>query len=256
MKLTVVGCTGSGPGPGGPASCYLVESGDVRLVLDLGNGALGALYRYVNLDDITAVLVSHLHPDHCIDLCSLYVARKYAPYAGEGDRPPLPLYGPAGTLERIAAAVAPPPPADLGRYFDARLWSDGQVVRFGPLSVQVRRLRHPVETYGMRITDDDGGVLAYSADTDSCPQLVELAREADLFLCEAAVTRDRDAPDVHLTGERAGQQATEAEAQRLLLTHVAPWTDIGAVLAEARETYAGPTEPARAGQVHSIARRG
>ena len=79
MRLTVVGCSGSFPGPDSPASCYLVEQDGYRVVLDLGNGALGQLQRYVSLDDVDAVLISHLHVDHVIDLCSYYVARRYRP---------------------------------------------------------------------------------------------------------------------------------------------------------------------------------
>ena len=68
MRLTVVGCSGSFPGPGSPASCYLVEADGFRVLLDLGNGALGALQRHLQARDIDAVLLSHLHADHCIDL--------------------------------------------------------------------------------------------------------------------------------------------------------------------------------------------
>ena len=86
MKLTVVGCSGSFPGPDSPASSYLLEEEGYRAVLDLGNGALGALQRYASLDAVDAVLVSHLHVDHVIDLCSYYVARRYRP-ATNGDQP-------------------------------------------------------------------------------------------------------------------------------------------------------------------------
>src|SRR6266498_720961 len=79
MRVTVVGCAGSFPGPDSPASAYLLEADDFRLVLDLGNGALGALQRYVGLFEVDAVCLSHLHADHCMDMCSYWVARTYAP---------------------------------------------------------------------------------------------------------------------------------------------------------------------------------
>ena len=89
VKLTVVGCSGSYPGPDSPASCYLVEAesdGRIwRILLDLGNGALGALQKYVDPLVIDAVLVSHLHPDHCIDLCGYYVLRRYHPAGPAAD---------------------------------------------------------------------------------------------------------------------------------------------------------------------------
>src|SRR5207342_2476687 len=91
VKLTVVGCSGSFPGPDSPASCYLVEEDGCRVVLDLGNGALGRLQRHVSLDDVDAVIISHLHVDHVIDLCSYYVARRYRP---DGPLAPLRVIAP------------------------------------------------------------------------------------------------------------------------------------------------------------------
>ena len=93
MQLTVIGCSGSFPGPDSPASSYLLEAEGFRLVVDMGNGALGVLQRYAELFGIDAICVSHLHADHCIDLSSYWVARQYAP---EGPRPPIPVYGPPG----------------------------------------------------------------------------------------------------------------------------------------------------------------
>ena len=99
MQLTVIGCSGSFPGPDSPASCYLLEAEGFRLVMDMGNGALGVLQRHAELFGIDAICVSHLHVDHCVDLSSYWVARQYAP---GGSRPPIPVYGPRGTAERVA----------------------------------------------------------------------------------------------------------------------------------------------------------
>ena len=83
MKLTIVGCTGSFPGPGSPASCYLLTANDGertwKIVMDLGSGALGAIQRYTDLEDIDAIFLTHLHPDHCMDLCGLHVAVRWKP---------------------------------------------------------------------------------------------------------------------------------------------------------------------------------
>src|SRR5580692_5875550 len=78
MQLTVIGCSGSFPGPDSPASCYLLEADGFRLVIDMGNGALGVLQRHAELFGFDAICVSHLHADHCIDLGSYWVARQYA----------------------------------------------------------------------------------------------------------------------------------------------------------------------------------
>src|SRR5260370_34186659 len=97
VQVTIVGWAGSFPGPASPASCYLIDTGDFRLVLDLGNGALGALQLYSRLDQIDAICLSHLHADHCLDMCGYSVAQTYHP---DGPRPPIPAYGPAGAAAR------------------------------------------------------------------------------------------------------------------------------------------------------------
>src|SRR5690606_9229976 len=94
MRLTVLGCAGSFPGPDSPCSSYLVEADDFRLLLDFGTGSLSGLQRYASLTSVDAILLTHLHADHILDACSYVVVRRYAP---EGPYPPLPLYGPAGT---------------------------------------------------------------------------------------------------------------------------------------------------------------
>src|SRR5690606_40074025 len=101
VKLTVVGCAGSFPGPEAPCSAYLVDAEGFRLLIDFGTGSLGALQRYADMHSIDAVVLSHLHADHILDACSYVVARRYAPNA---PLPRVPLYGPEGTPARLAAA--------------------------------------------------------------------------------------------------------------------------------------------------------
>jgi len=109
MRLTVIGCSGSYPGPDSAASCYLVEAEREgrtwRILLDLGSGALGTLHRYVDPLDIDGIFLSHLHPDHCFDISGYYVMRKYHP---EGPQPRIPISGPKGTAEQMASAYGLP----------------------------------------------------------------------------------------------------------------------------------------------------
>jgi ribonuclease BN (tRNA processing enzyme) len=165
VKLTVIGCSGSYPGPDSPASCYLLEAEHDgrtwRVVLDLGSGALGALQRYVDTLDVDAVLLSHLHADHCLDLCGYYVLRKYHP---AGPQPRLPVYGPKGTAARMARAYDLPEDPGMNREFDFRSWAPGEPARVGPFTVQPIRVEHPVEAYGLRISAG-GSLLAYTGDS-------------------------------------------------------------------------------------------
>ncbi|MEJ5945248.1 MBL fold metallo-hydrolase [Pseudokineococcus basanitobsidens] len=265
MRLTVVGCSGSLPGPSSAASCYLVEAdgaaddgGPARtwhVLLDLGSGALGPLQRCVDLDELDAVLLSHLHPDHCLDLCGLHVARTYDPRRPRGTGRPLPVHGPAATGEQLAAAYGAGEAAGIAASLDVRPWRTGEVVRLGPLAVEVAPARHPGEAYALRVREvATGRVLVYTGDTDSCPAVDVLARGADLLLAEAAFQEGRDAArGVHLTGRRAAELADGAGVGRLLLTHLPPWNDPDVVLADAAAGgYGGPVALARPGLVVEV----
>jgi ribonuclease BN (tRNA processing enzyme) len=254
MELDVLGCSGSGPGPESPASGYLVSAGGARLALDLGNGTFGALQRVLDPWALTAVAFSHLHPDHCADFSALVVWRRYHP-----SPPPvvgrLPVFAPAGAPERFAAAYAPdahPTVDDVTVVADFHPLADGAAAPVGPLTLRAAAVDHPCEAYALRV-EHDGRSLVYSGDTGPSDGLVELARGADVLLCEASWPHGPDMPaGVHLSGRQAGEHAAAAGVGRLLLTHVPVWTDAQAVLAEAKAAFDGPVELVRAGGTHEI----
>jgi len=244
MQLTVIGCSGSFPGPDSPASCYLLEAEGFRLVLDMGSGGLGVLQRYAELFGIDAICVSHLHIDHCVDLSSYWVARQYAP---EGPRPPIPVYGPRGTPERVAGFCGEDV-ASIGARFEAHDL-EPQVLEIGPFRVTTDHMNHPVETFGFRV-EHAGWKLAYSADTGQTDVLVRLAEGVDVLLSEASFEdNDDNPPNVHLTARQAGEYAARAGAGELVLTHLVPWYDRDRSLAEAAVSYCGPLSAATSGLV-------
>jgi ribonuclease BN (tRNA processing enzyme) len=267
VRLTVLGCSGSFPGPDSPASAYLLEHDGFRLVLDMGNGAVGSLQRHVGLFDIDAIFVSHLHADHCLDMCSYVVARRYHP-----ERPgtAVPVLAPRGAHERLSqafdfnggsladvfdfseasAARASAPRGGSGRAASAA--GGAAIHEIGPFQVRTERVNHPVETYAIRL-EADGRSLAYSGDTGESPGLVALAKDADVLLCEASFTEDRVNPSgLHLTGREAGRHATEAGVGRLLVTHIPVWTDPVRVMAEVDESFTGPAEAVSLDAVYEI----
>jgi ribonuclease BN (tRNA processing enzyme) len=248
VQLTVLGCSGTFPGPDSPCSSYLVEHEGFRLVLDLGAGSLGQLQRHIDLLDVDAVYVSHLHADHCIDLVAYSYARRYHP---GGVPPQVPVYGPEGTASRICGAFETPPVHGLLDVFDFREVPVG-TRQIGPFTVTSARTNHPVECHALRV-EAGGRSLTYSGDTGECPGLVELATGTDLFLCEASWEHAAEQPpDVHLSGRQAGEHATQAGVGRLLLTHVVAWADGGAIAAEARAAFSGDVALAVCGQTYDL----
>ncbi|MEV7546979.1 MULTISPECIES: MBL fold metallo-hydrolase [unclassified Streptomyces] len=250
MKLTVVGCSGSFPSADSACSSYLVEADGFRLLLDMGNGSLGALQRHCGLYDLDAIFLSHLHADHCIDMCAYFVARFYRHEGGRCG--PLPVYGPEGTERRLSTAYDDvPDERSMSEVFDFRTLKPGSF-EIGPFTVRTERVCHPVESYGIRV-EHGGRVLAYSGDTGVCPELGMLAEGADLFLCEASFTHGKeDIPDLHLNGREAGEYARGGRVGRLVLTHIPPWTDAERNLADARAVYDGRVDLAYAGAVYEV----
>lgn len=253
MRLTVVGCSGSYPGPDSPASSYLVEAEDQgrtwRVLLDLGSGALGRLHRYADPLSIDAVFLSHLHPDHWFDMSGYYVLRKYHP---TGPQPRIPVYGPTGTAKRMAKAYGLPPTPGMAQEFDVRELREDSPVTVGPLSFDVARVVHPVEAYAIKVTHGDRSFV-YSGDTARCDALVSLAKGTDLLLAEASFREGEDnPPDLHMTGRDAAEVAVRAGAARLVLTHIPPWHDPVSALEEARPVFEGPMELARCGATYDL----
>jgi ribonuclease BN (tRNA processing enzyme) len=197
------------------------------------------LQRYVGLDEVDAVAVSHRHFDHFLDLYPFWLSRWW----GDGDKPaPLPLYAPPGMFEH-AQQIEP----KLGDAFRLNEIEPGGVFDSGPFRIQTAPMNHPVPTLGMRI-EADGTALAYSADTGPTTELVDLSRGADVMLCEATWLELRAGWDpIHLTATEAGQHAASAGVGRLVLTHIWPATDRRESEARARETFGGPVTVAEEG---------
>ncbi|WP_331525347.1 MBL fold metallo-hydrolase [Nocardioides sp.] len=252
MRLLVIGCSGSFAGPDSAASCYLVEADGAdgatwRILLDMGSGALGPLQKYATAEDLHGVFFSHLHPDHCLDLCGLYVLRKYHP---GGALPRIPVFGPEGVAARMAGSYGLPESPGMNHEFDFREYAGP--VELGPFRVEAYAVAHPVPAYGLRVTAH-GRTLAYTGDTGVCDGLNELARGADLLLAEASFRHGDDNPsDLHLTGREAGEVGVRSGVPRLVLTHVPPWYRVADMIADAAGVYDGDLEAAVPGAMYEI----
>jgi ribonuclease BN (tRNA processing enzyme) len=248
MKLTVVGCSGSLSGPDSPASSYL----------DCGPGAMGALYRYLDPREIDAIGLSHLHADHCLDLCGYHIAACYSPSAPWPRRP---VYAPANAASRLARAcevTGPDGPnsesdESIAERFQWHIWQPNQQI--GPFQVRTVRVEHPVEAYAIRVEEAGrrGGVLVYSGDTGPSDALVRLADGADLLLIESAFLDGSDNPSgMHLSGAQAAAVAKVSGARAVVLTHIPPWHKSDDVLAEARPHFDGPISLASPGATWDV----
>lgn len=249
LALTVLGCAGSHPGVGRACSGYLVRSGDTSVLLDAGNGSTANLQRFVGFADLDAIAISHRHVDHCIDLVGAYYALKFGPAAGIR----IPVYGAPEVGEALAGFMQRDTALELADVFTVETVVGGDQRQVGPMRLSFADAVHLTPAISTRI-EVDGHTLVYSGDTSGGPELVEIARGADLFLCEATWAGDLEdyPPGIHLTGRAAAQIANEAEVGRLLLTHVIGATDRDQLLAEARKVFDGPVELAEDLDVHVV----
>lgn len=237
LELTVLGSGTAIPVADRFPAGYLVQSPAATLLVDCGPGTLRRLPQAgVGLEALDAVFLTHYHTDHCADVAALLFALRNPRYAG---RKPLTLFGAPG-LERLLRSFADVWPWTLPRDYELRVREllPGHV-DFCDLQVRMVPIRHTAQSLGYHFATMSGrGGVAFSGDADACDELVELARGADLFVCDAAFP-DECYTEGHLTPGRAGAHAERACARRLLLTHFYPECDGVDVAAQARRTFGG-----------------
>jgi ribonuclease BN (tRNA processing enzyme) len=238
MRVTVLGSCGAWPEAGGACSGFLIEYEGFRLVIDLGYATMPRLLRLADADQIDAVFISHGHPDHCADLSPLLRARALA----DSPSVPLPVFALPGSLDAVFALDRPGMLADAYRWHE---FEAGARLEIGPFQAETRLLPHWVPNAGIRLTAG-GRVLAYTGDAGPDPEVVTLARDADLLLAEATYVDEvpRHSQGNLTSAREAGRQATQAGASRLMLTHLWPGTSRAAARAAAEHSFAGPVEVA------------
>lgn len=222
MKLTIVGCSGSAPGPESGCSCYLVEHNGYRLLLDHGSGSCGPLMRYAAPESLDQVFISHRHADHYGDLISL------AYHRGRAQAPPLKLIGPGDLPAAISWLTTEP---DLYAFEPAVAGTTPA----GPMSLRLARVEHgDLEAWAVRVDD----WLCYTADTGPCEAIDELAGGCRVLLAAASGLDGEFPGGRHLTARAAGELAARSGTRLLVITHLRSWMDADAILAEAVR-YAG-----------------
>jgi ribonuclease BN (tRNA processing enzyme) len=234
VELIVLGCGGTWPAAGGATSGYLLREDGFNLWVDAGTGTLAKLQEYVKMADVGALMITHGHPDHMVDLYPFFYARYYGGQGPHG----LPLYSPRGFFQKIGELVGPETTEAMHTAFELHVAKPGDSLEIGPFRIRVFEMTHLGSALGYRI-ESGGAVLAYTGDTGPTPEIEGLGRDADLFLAEATW---QDMPDLlpfHLSARQAGEHATRAGAKRLMLTHIWPSLDQEVSKQQAAEAYHG-----------------
>ncbi|WP_199435151.1 MBL fold metallo-hydrolase [Qaidamihabitans albus] len=229
--LTVLGSCGAWPEPDRACSGLLLMHNEFRVVLDLGYGTVAPLLRHCPGGAVDAVVITHEHPDHCVDLSALARLR----FFHGADRPRLPLYCPPGVVRVLESLEPRPAPHEV---FDIHELSGTH--RAGPFRLDAFPLPHHVPAFGVRLTTREYA-FAYTGDGGPSPELAELGAGTDLFVMEATLQGPAPVtgPRYLTTAREAGEWAARAGARRLLLTHFWPGADRAVSVAEAGEAFTG-----------------
>lgn len=264
MNVTVLGKSPSWQDAGGACSGYLVQEDDVNLLLDCGNGVFGKLRSHLDYVDVDAVVLSHLHADHFLDLVPFSYALTYAPR-----QQPVPVDRWPGTDDPARPALhAPPGAGDVFRRvvgawgndtliddaFDLREYIAADRLEVGPLRIAFAEVDHFVQTFAVEIASTvTGGRFVFGADTGPSDKLVDFATGADILMIEATLPRpERAGPRGHLTSAEAGEHAARAGVEALVLTHISDELDEAAAQQDAAEAFGGPVQVAREGAVYEL----
>lgn len=254
MNLTILGSTAGAPSRVNPASGYLVLHGDVSIWMDAGTGTFMELAKRIDPGTLDAVVLSHIHVDHCADLFGLY---GYLAFGPSGDVP-VKVFAPAGAAAHLAAFARAGEEHVFNIVLDITEVAPGDDVTVGGVSLKFGEAIHPVPTLVTRVEaggESTGGVaLVYSGDTGPGGDLVEMSHGADVLLCEASLqgVRASQTYPYHLTAREAGEAAASAGVGQLIVTHVGALMDPELSVAEAATAFAGPVEYAAQGSVFEI----
>lgn len=249
MRVSVLGSSGGAPTRTNPASGYLVSSGETAIWLDAGTGTFMVLADLVDPGTLSAVVISHIHVDHCADLFGLYAYLA----SGQSGVIPIRVYVPEGAAAHLAAFARADDDHVFHTVLDVVEVLAGDEVLVGDATIRFGAAIHSVPCLVTRVDMPDGG-LVYSGDTGPGSDLASMAAGADLLLCEASLSgaRDERSYPYHLTAHEAGAAAAAAGVGRLVLTHFAYGVDPATAVTEAQVEFAGRVDAARPGETFMI----
>ncbi|MBT3319049.1 MAG: MBL fold metallo-hydrolase [Clostridia bacterium] len=229
MKLTCFGRYGPYPKGGSATSCYMISHDGKNVLIELGCGGLSKFLAQYTVADIDAIVLSHLHADHMGDMLTLRYALKVAQINGSITKG-VPVYCPDKPKTEAGMLAADP-------LMDTVPLCDGYRCKIFNMDVSFAHMPHPYESFAMRFSADDK-TFVYSGDVMDNDRLAVFAKDADLFLMEAALQqKDVHSKSAHLSAVRAGEIGMQANAKRMLITHLFPEYDERDVISEVRQHY-------------------
>jgi ribonuclease BN (tRNA processing enzyme) len=258
VRITVLGKSPSWQDADGACSGYLVEEQGFRMMVDCGNGVFAKLRRFADYSDVDAVVISHLHADHFLDLVPFSYAlnfgpRRQAPPGGaEPERPA--LHGPPGAEKCFRRVTGAWGSEDLiESAFALGEYDPAQVLHAGPLTLRFQLVPHFVDAYAIEITSAaGGGRFTFGADSGPSEELCRFALDTDLLLMEATLLKAEEGLRGHMTAAEAGEHGRKARARRLVLTHMTDELDAARAEEDAERAFGGPVEIAREGAVYDV----
>src|SRR5215216_3696789 len=264
MRLTVLGKSPSWQDAGGACSGYLLEEHGTAVLLDCGNGVFGKLRQRIDYVDVDAVVISHLHADHFLDLVPYAYALTYAPrqqpvpvdrWPGTSDPARPELHAPPGARKTFRRVVGSWGNEDLiEKAFQLTEYDSSSELAIGPVRIRFQPVPHFTETFAMALSSSNGsGRIIYGADCRPTEALAAFGNQADLIMMEATLPRpERTGLRGHLTPSEAGEHARAAGAKRLLLVHISDELDAGWARREAEVAFGGPVEIASEGAAYEV----
>lgn len=249
MRFTVLGSSGTFPTPTNPASSYLVQTDDTTLWCDAGSGGFQALAAAIDPLDVDAILISHRHPDHCVDLFAAFHALTYRPQPVRG----LPLFAHRSVVDRVLGFLDADDDHAIHSTFDITCLEADSRWTVGDVAIRAVEMDHSVPTLGFEF-ESSGHRLFYTADTGSNGTWVDRVGPVDLLVSEATFQGDRgdDGYGQHLTAAEAGRIASRIGATRLVLTHIPPHLDPLTSVREAETTHGRTVMAAVPGATYEV----
>ena len=252
VKLTVLGKSPSWQDAGGACTSYLVTEGSTAVLVDFGSGALGKLRARLDYRDVDAIVISHFHADHLLDLIPLACALTYGPASQDGTTPPR-LIAPRGSREFFAGLSAAIGDGDLlPNAFPLEEYEPSSRTEIGDIVVATHPVPHIGPTHAIELIAPAGGRVVFGADGPFSDELADAARGADVLLAEATLPDPEPCQCVHMSAAEAGRLARNAGVKRLVLTHISDELDLERSREIAAGEFGGEVEVAAEGAEYAV----